>query len=296
MQVPSSAFERQRPGAWADGDNGEHGDGAAAVPVDAGGQNGESQSPGALWRQALQEGEHRLNRRPLSAVATGLVGGFDVMIGVAVAAVLTGSLATVMPAKLAAVLGSLVFGVGFVLITIGRSELFSENFLIPVGAVLERLQPPRRLRNLWVPTLVANIVGMLILALIFAQHTVLDHSAAVAAGHTADVFAERSAGAAFLSAVIAGLVMTLWTWLGMAVRTDIGRVLVALVIGFTVAAPNMNHVIVGTGEMMFGVLGGASHAGWGDIGVNFLLALAGNLVGGMVFVTLTRFLQARAEA
>jgi formate/nitrite transporter FocA (FNT family) len=161
---------------------------------------------------------------------------------------------------------------------------------------MERRQPLRRLPNLWIPTLVANIVGMLIFALIFASSKVLDHSAVVAAGHTADVFAQRSAGAAFLSAVIAGVVMTLWTWLGIAVRTDIGRVFVALAIGFTIAAPNMNHVIVGTGEMMFGVLGGASHANWGDVGVNFLLALVGNLVGGTLFVTLTRFLQAKTEA
>jgi formate/nitrite transporter FocA (FNT family) len=55
----------------------------------------------------------------------------------------------------------------------------------------------------------------------------------------------------------------------------------------------MNQVIVGTGEMMFGVLGGHSHATWGDVGVNFLLALGGNLVGGTLFVTLTRFVQAR---
>lgn len=266
------------------------------LAVDAGGEDGEAQSPGALWEEGLQEGQRRLDRPFLSAAATGLVGGFDVMIGVAVAAVTAGALSSVMPVKLASVLGSLVFGVGFVLITIGRSELFSENFLIPVGAVLERRQPLSRLPRLWGPTLVLNILGMLVLAAIFSVSTVLDHSAVVAAGHTADVFASRSAWAAFLSAVIAGLVMTLWTWLGIAVRTDMGRVMVALVIGFAIAAPNMNHVIVGTGEMMFGVLGGHTQATWGDVGINFLLALAGNLVGGTLFVTLTRFLQARSEA
>jgi formate/nitrite transporter FocA (FNT family) len=99
-----------------------------------------------------------------------------------------------------------------------------------------------------------------------------------------------------LSAVLAGLVMTLWTWLGLAVRTDVARGLVALAIGFTIAAPTMNHVIVGTGELMFGVLGEHTHANWKDVGTNFLLALAGNLVGGTVFVTLTRFVQARADA
>jgi formate/nitrite transporter FocA (FNT family) len=270
-------------------------DASRSIPVDAGGQEGEGQSPAAIWDQGVEAGEQRLARRPLSAVATGLVGGFDVMIGVAVSSVVAGALHTAMPAKLAAVLGAFTFGIGFVLITIGRSELFSENFLIPVGAVIERRAPLRRLPRLWVPTLIGNEAGMFILALIFASPMVLDHGAVIAAGHTADVFAQRSAFSAFLSAIAAGLVMTLWTWLGIAVRTDIGRVLVALLIGFTIAAPVMNHVIVGTGEMMFGVLGGHSHATWGDVGVNFLLALAGNLVGGTLFVTLARFLQARTE-
>lgn len=266
----------------------------AGRPVTDGGGN-EPKSPSSLWAEAVEEGQQRLDRRPLAAIATGLVGGFDVMIGVTVASVVAGSLSLVLPARLASVVGSLAFGVGFVFIALGRSELFSENFLIPVGAVLERRKPLRRLAALWIPTLATNLAGMFILALILSQNTVLDHHAVVAAGHTADVFARRSTGAAFLSAVVAGLVMTLWTWLGIAVRSDAGRILVALAIGFTIAAPSLNHVIVGTGEMMFGVLGGASHATWGDIGVNFLLALAGNIVGGTMFVTLTRFLQARAE-
>lgn len=267
----------------------------SAVPVDAGGGDRESQTPSRLWQRGLDEGDRRLHRTPLAAAATGLVGGFDVMIGVAIAAVVAGALSAVMAPKVASVLGAMVFGIGFVLISIGRSELFTENFLIPVGTVLEGRQRLRRLPTLWVPTLLTNLAGMLILALIFSNPTVLDHSAVVAAGHNADILADRSAWAALLSAVIAGLVMTLWTWLGIAIRTDIGRVMVALLIGFTIAAPVMNHVIVGTGEMMFGVLGGHTHATWGDVGINFALALAGNLVGGMMFVTATRFVQARAE-
>jgi formate/nitrite transporter FocA (FNT family) len=267
----------------------------AAHAVSRGSEQPE-QSPGELWAHGVREGERRLRRRPLSAAATGLVGGFDVMIGVAVDTVLSGALSQVMPIGLATVIGATVFGIGFVLISIGRSELFSENFLIPVGAVIERREPARLLARIWTPTLLANLLGMFILALIFAGQGVLDHRALVVAGHVANVLAARSALAAFASAVLAGLVMTLWTWLGIALRTDVARSLVAMLVGFTIAAPVMNHVIVGTGEMMFGVLGGHTHATWGEVGINFGLALAGNLVGGTAFVTLTRFLQARTDA
>jgi formate/nitrite transporter FocA (FNT family) len=89
--------------------------------------------------------------------------------------------------------------------------------------------------------------------------------------------------------------MTLWTWLNVAARTDIGKVAIAMVIGFLLAGPTLNHVIVGTGELMFGVLGGYSHASWGDVWSNFGIALLGNLIGGMGLVTLTRLVQARGE-
>lgn len=259
-------------------------------------QDGVGESPGELWEHGLEQGEQRLNRSPLAAAATGFVGGFDVMIGVAIANVLAGRLAIVMPDKLATTLGASVFGIGFVLITLGRSELFTENFLIPVGAVLEGRRPARQLPVLWLATLGSNLLGMFVLALILSESTVLNRSAVFAVGRTATLLAERTPEAAFLSGVVAGLVMTLWTWLGLAIRTDVARVIVAMAIGFTIAAPTMNHVIVGSGEMMFGLLGGHTRATWGDAGANFLLALAGNLIGGTLFVTLTRFLQVRTDS
>ncbi len=268
---------------------------APADPGASGAQVAVEQTPAELWEQGIEQGELRLSRRPTAAAATGLVGGFDVMVGVAVSSVLAGALSSVMPLTLASTLGALVFGVGFVLITLGRSELFTENFLIPVGAVLEQRGSFWRLPTLWIPTLVANVVGMVVIALILAQSTVLDRSALIAAGHTADILAHRTTLAAFFSAVLAGMVMTLWTWLGLAVRTDVGRILVALAIGFTIAAPKMDHVIVGTGELLFGVLGGHTQATWGEIGENFVVALAGNLIGGTLFVTLSRFVQARTD-
>jgi formate/nitrite transporter FocA (FNT family) len=46
------------------------------------------------------------------------------------------------------VLGSLTFGIGFVFLTVGRSELFTENFLIPVAAVLSRHASKRSVARL----------------------------------------------------------------------------------------------------------------------------------------------------
>jgi formate/nitrite transporter FocA (FNT family) len=218
------------------------------------------------------------------------------MLGVAIMTSASGGLGHAMPHQTAATLGALLFGVGFVFITIGRSELFTENFLIPIaGAFSGNARIPQMVR-LYGMTLFANLVGLFLLSAIMVTKHVVDHDALVAAGRITDIYVTRSIGAAFLSAVVAGAVMTLWTWMSEAAETDIARIVIALLVGAMLAVPTLNHVVVGTGEMMFGVMAGTSSLGsWSDVYQNFAIALVGNLVGGLGLVTLTRVVQARGE-
>src|SRR3978361_1976120 len=73
------------------------------------------------------EGNDRLQRPLLSLCATGFLGGIDVAVGVLAFLVVdqqTGS----------KVLGALAFSIGFIALLLARSELFTENFLVPVIA------------------------------------------------------------------------------------------------------------------------------------------------------------------
>ncbi|HYF28261.1 MAG TPA: hypothetical protein VD931_21140, partial [Baekduia sp.] len=81
-----------------------------------------------------------------------------------------------------------------------------------------------------------------------------------------------------------------------AVELDVGRILLGLVIGFLLAAPSLNHAVVSFGEMSFGVLADTpDKATWTDIAQNLPVAIAGNLAGGLAFVTLARLVQVRGE-
>lgn len=251
--------------------------------------------PDDIWNDAVDEGTRRMNRTRPALWSTSLVGGFDVMIGVLALALVSGAFTEVMPNEAAHVLGSLVFGLGFVFLTVGRGELFTENFLLPVGAVLARRNTTGRLVEMWVIALVGNFVAILFLVLVLTKGGVLQPATLTEAGVLADTLTDRDTFAAFLSAVMAGATMTLFTWLAAAAESDITRVLLALMVGFAIAAPTFNHAIVGFGEITFGLFAGSAQGDVGDLARVVGVAIVGNLVGGLGLVTANRLVQVRGE-
>ncbi len=252
-------------------------------------------TPHEIWQRSLDDGEARLERRLSVIAATSLLGGFHVMLGLLAVVVVTGALEEVTAETAAHVLGSLTFGLGLAFITVGRSELFTENFLVPVSTVLVGRGSGRDLLRLWGIALALNVVGMAAFAAILSVEGVIESSATAAAGELADTLLDRTLLASFLSAVLAGSVMTTFTWLAEAAESDVTRVVVALLVGFLLLAPSMNHAVVGTGEILLGIFAGTSDAGFLDLAGNLGVATAGNLVGGIGLITFTRLVQSREE-
>lgn len=252
-------------------------------------------SPEEIWEEGIDEGERRLGRRWPGLAATGFAGGTDVLFGIVALAVTAGALHAVMPAAPAHLLGSLTFGIGFAFITIGRAELFTENFLIPVGTVFAGRSGAPNLLRMWGITLVCNFLALAAFAALFSITDVLPSDTLKAAGTLADTLGDRGVAAAFASAVGAGAVMTVFTWVTAAAESGGARIAVALVAGFLLAAPSLNHAVVGFGEMIFGLFAGTAHSDWGDLARNVAIAIAGNLVGGIGLVFTTRLAQVRSE-
>src|SRR5438477_5063579 len=111
-----------------------------------------SDGPADAFRRSVDEGVQRLERPLPALLATGAVGGLDVGVGVLALLIVeheTGS----------RLLGALAFGIGFVALTLASSELFTENFLVPVTSVAARRASPIAVLRLWLGTLVANLLG-----------------------------------------------------------------------------------------------------------------------------------------
>jgi formate/nitrite transporter FocA (FNT family) len=251
--------------------------------------------PEDIWEDALDEGERRLDRRLPGLAATSFAGGADVLFGLVALFVTASALEAAMPEATAHVLASFTFGIALVLITLGRAELFTENFLIPVGSVFAGRSSKGALWRMWAVTLVVNLLGLALFAGLFAIHGVLPQETLDAAGKAADLIGDRDLLPAFASAVAAGTIKTLFTWVATAAESGIARLWAALLVGFLLIAPNLNHAIVGFGEMILGLFAGTTHSDVADLVRNLVVSIAGNFLGGVGLVFTTRLAQVRSE-
>jgi len=249
--------------------------------------------PEQIYARAREEGRRRLARPVLELAATALVGGFDVAFGVVALGLAAGAVAGSVRPELAHLVGALAFGIGFVFVVVGKSELFTENFLVPVAGLDRRSRASwLKLGELWSGALVLNLVGGVTLALIVTSKGVLPRGSQGELARLAERITSHSWTAELVSALVAGALMTLMTWFveGAAETTGV-RVVMSWIAGTLIALGTFNHAIVSTIELVFGMRYGAA-VGVGDLFTNLGLAVAGNLVGGLGLVTFARFAQA----
>jgi formate-nitrite transporter family protein len=232
--------------------------------------------------RAIDEGRRRISRRTWPLLSTGLLGGIDVGTGVL-------ALLFVEHETHSKLLAGLAFSIGFIALSLARSELFTEDFLVPVTTVIARQARFRMLIRLWVGTLVANLVGgWLFTLLIIAGFPQFADTAVEAGAHYVDLGLGVKA---FSLAVLGGAVITLMTWM-QHTTTSVGvRLVPAVTAGFLLGGAQLNHAIVNsllmfaslhTGHAPFGYLQWAQTAGF---------AAVGNVVGGLLLVTLLRVFQ-----
>jgi len=235
----------------------------------------------ALTR-AIDEGRRRISRKTWPLLATGVLGGIDVGTGVL-------ALLFVEHETHSAVLAGLAFTVGFIALSLARSELFTEDFLVPVTTVIARQARFRMLIRLWVGTLVANLVGGWLFTYLIMKGFPQYADTAIEAGH--HYVQLGLGGKAFSLAILGGAVITLMTWMQHTTESVGIRLVPAITAGFLLAGTQLNHAIVNsllmfaalhTGHAPFGYLQWAQTAGF---------AAVGNVVGGVLLVTLLRVFQ-----
>jgi formate-nitrite transporter family protein len=233
------------------------------------------------FERLVDEGETRLARPVLALLSTGLLGGIDV--GTGVLAYLVVKQSTHNP-----LLAGLAFSIGFVALLLARSELFTENFLVPVIAAVAKKGNVPRLGRLWVATLVANLAGGWLISWLIVTGLPDVKSTAIETGtHYATLGVSARS---FALAVLAGTVITLMTRMQHATESLGVQLVPAVLFGALLAGGQLFHCILDSLFMFAALIAGAPF-GYLD----WLEALGwsafGNLVGGLVLVTAIRVLR-----
>ncbi len=246
----------------------------------------ESEEVRSQFQRSVEEGEQRLKRTWPDLLATGMVGGIDIGIGVF-------ALLLVLHETGSPLLGGLAFSLGFVALILAQSELFTENYLVPVAAVAAGKARLSSIGRLWSGTLVTNLIGgWIITGIIMVSSPQLAPTAIETAQHYIDL---GIGWQSFSLAILGGAVITLMTWMQRGSQEAFAKIVAAIGAGFLLGAGELNHVIVVSLEA-FAALHAGAPFGYADWAGAAAWAALGNMFGGIAFVTILRLIQVGREA
>lgn len=245
-------------------------------------------SYGSILAEEFVHARSTFKRSYGSIFTSALIAGLEIGISFIMLLSVYALLVDLMPTHYALTLASLLYPVGFIAVVIGQSILYTEQTSLLSLPVVAGIETVTKLTKLWGVVIVGNIVGGCIFSLSvvwlglqmqwfevahikFLAHHVLDYSWWILLG----------------SAIVAGWMMGIAAWLVTSARDTLSRVLLVALITACIGVLGLHHSIVGNIEVFSGVL-------FGDTSILdyirfLLLALIGNTIGGVVFVTVLKF-------
>ncbi len=251
-------------------------------------------APGQILRQEINEGLDAIERPVGSLFLSGLSAGLDIGFSLLLMAVMWTYAEGRLPKPVVQLLVGNAYAVGFIFVVLGRSELFTEQTTLAVLPFLNGRTSLASLLRLWVVVYLANLIGAAAFA---ALITLIGPALGVAEprvfGHIAGRMVHHPPLAIFLSAVLAGWLMGLLSWLVAAGRDTISQIVIVWLIATVIGFAGLHHAVVGSVEVLAGVFAGQGIGG-ADYGKFLLWTTLGNILGGSVFVALIKYGHARS--
>jgi formate/nitrite transporter FocA (FNT family) len=238
-----------------------------------------------------EDGERELDRSIAALAWSGFAAGLSMGFSFLIMAVIRGALAETPWRILVSALG---YTTGFMIVVLGRQQLFTESTITAVLPVLMRRSAAAlgKMLRLWAMVLLANLVGTFLFAWVISVPNLFSPDVGQALfdiGHEAiqDPFWHMT-----LKALLAGWLIALMVWLMPSAGQS--RLLLILIITYLVAVMHASHLIAGSVEVSFLVVTG--QIGIGDyFGHFFIPTFIGNVAGGTSLVALLNHAPVREE-
>ncbi|MFL5590225.1 MAG: formate/nitrite transporter family protein [Ktedonobacteraceae bacterium] len=238
-----------------------------------------------------EEGEHELRRPPSALAWSGLAAGLSMGFSL----VAQGLLHAYLPrASWTPLIDNLGYSTGFLIVILGRQQLFTENTLT---VILPLLAHPDwstfwRVARLWAVVLAANLVGAFLFATIVAHTAVFPPQITRSFAEISLHSMQGSFGLTLLRGIFAGWLIALMVWLLPASQGT--RLHIIILITYLVALGGFTHIIAGSVDVLYLVSTGT--VSWLTYFIGFMLpTLIGNIIGGVSLVAALNFAQVTSE-
>lgn len=251
----------------------------------------ENLSPKLIFEVIRRDGVEELERPKLSLMWSGVAAGIMISLSVLGEAVFR----TYLPdAQWSYLVENLGYSLGFLVVILGRMQLFTENTITTVLPLMQEPTPRmlRRVATLWGIVLAANVVGAFAAALTFAHTSAIPSELLPAIEELSRHATGFAPFEAFQRAVPAGILVAAIVW--MLPESEGFGFFVILVFTWMIAAGDFTHVVAGSVEMAFLVVQGMLSFNEAVFGF-FLPVLGGNILGGTLIFALLAFGQVRHE-
>jgi formate/nitrite transporter FocA (FNT family) len=254
-------------------------------------QEAASLSPRLIFEAIRRNGEEELERPTSALWFSGIAAGILIAFSVLGEALLRASLPDT---EWRYIFENAGYSLGFLLVILGRMQLFTENTITTVVPVLMEPSPTmlRRVGSLWAIVLTANVVGAFIVAVFLAYAPVLEADVRQAITDLSHHATGMPWAEGLARGIPAGVLIAALVW--MLPATQSGQIALIVIFTWLIALGDFTHIVAGSVEMAFLAVQNeisVMEAGFGF----FLPVLAGNVIGGTVVFTLLAWAQIRPE-
>jgi formate-nitrite transporter family protein len=246
----------------------------------------------AVVHEAIRaEGETEL-RRPAGALCwSGLAAGLSMGFSIVAQGLLRAHLPDTSWRPLISNLG---YSVGFLVVVLGRQQLFTENTLTVILPLLARrnLTTLIAVARLWIIVLATNVAGAGLFAWTIGNTNIFTPQVRTAFAQIAIAAMAGGWSTVFLRGIFAGWLIATMVWMLPAAESS--RPAIVIIMTYLVSLGGLAHVVAGSVDVLYGVTTGL--APWSAYLKFIVPTLTGNVVGGVSLVAFFNHAQVFAEA